>query len=164
MAVVYALEIGQDTRLEILAKHGIIEPRGDAWYPQKAWLDAFQEIAEEIGNHTLFSIGKAIPEHAELPPQIDTLEKALMAIDMGYHLNHRGGEIGHYTLTSFDPESQTAVMVCNNPYPSEFDRGIITAFLRRFRPADSLKSDVILDYNQPTRLKGADSCTYKLAW
>jgi hypothetical protein len=55
-------------------------------------------------------------------------------------------------------------MACKNPYPSEFDRGIITTMLRRFKPTLSTRYDVVRDPSKPTRLEGADSCTYRIIW
>lgn len=164
LSVVEALDAGKETRRAILAKHGLgnVDPHG--WFAQQQWLNAFREIAEEIGDYTLFSIGKAIPEHAIFPPEIDSLEKALAAIDVAYHMNHRNGEIGNYKLLSFDAAAKVAVMECKNPYPSEFDRGIITTMLRRFKPALSTRYDVVRDTSKPTRLEGADSCTYLITW
>jgi hypothetical protein len=57
-----------------------------------------------------------------------------------------------------------AEMECKNPYPSEFDRGIITAMARKFKPRESLLVSVELDNAKPSRMKGADSCTYKIKW
>ena len=164
LSIVNALEAGRSTRLKIMEKHGIVDPQFAGWYSQKAWLDAFREISEELGIHTLFAIGEAIPENAIFPPEINDLNKALASIDVAYHLNHRGGEIGHYTLTDFASDKRKAVMVCNNPYPSEFDRGIISTMVRKFVPQKSFIYDVQLDTSKETRLKGADSCTYIITW
>jgi len=164
LAIVTAMEKGQESRKEILARHGIKNPEPQQWYPQEAYLNAFKEISENVGPSTLFVIGKSIPENAKFPPQIDSLEKALAAIDMAYKMNHKGGDIGSYKLVSFDKKERLAIVECNNPYPSEFDRGIITTMLRKFKPADSLRSDVVLDVSKPTRIDGADSCTYKVTW
>jgi hypothetical protein len=164
LAIVNALEAGQATRFKILQKHGIINPHANEWYSQKAWLEAFKEISEELGEYTLFAIGEAIPENAIFPPEIDSLEKALSSIDVAYHINHRGGEIGHYTLADFNYENRRAIMVCNNPYPSEFDKGIISTMVRKFVPSTSFIYDVQLDPAKETRLHGADSCTYIITW
>ncbi|NOQ26074.1 MAG: hypothetical protein GQ564_11980 [Bacteroidales bacterium] len=163
LSVVKALSSGQDTRLKILKKYGI-DPEPDKWYSQQAWLDAFKEISTVIGDHTLFMIGKSIPENATFPPEINNIEMALNAIDQAYHMNHQGGEIGHYKLIDFDEIRKSASMACNNPYPSGFDRGIITTMVRKFRPKDSFKTDVTLDTTKETRTKGAESCTFKIAW
>lgn len=56
-----------------------------------------------------------------------------------------------------------AVMECKNPYPSDFDRGIIITMVRKF----SFKSSNILvelDESKPTRLNGADSCIFLITW
>ena len=162
VSLVESLTTGQDTRLQILKKHGIV-PKVGEWYPQQPFLDAFKEIATSIGNHTIFMIGKAIPEKVQFPP-IDSVNTALQVIDQAYKMNQRGGDSGEYTLSEFDEKNKTAVMVCRNPYPSEFDRGIITAILRKFRPKGSFKADVILDNTKETRSKGADSCTFNIFW
>jgi len=36
--------------------------------------------------------------------------------------------------------------------------------LRRFKPALSTRYDVLRDTTKPTRLEGADSCTYLITW
>lgn len=164
LSIVTAVPTGQDDRREILSKNGITNPEPDKWYSQEAYLNAFKEIANNIGPSTLFAIGKAIPENAKFPPQIDTLEKALNAIDMAYKMNHRGGDIGYYKVISFDAKQKIAVVECLNPYPSEFDRGLLTTMLRRFKPSGSIKYDVALDTDKPSRIAGADSCTFKITW
>lgn len=163
LSVVNAISVGQQTRLAVLKKQGITPEEGK-WYKQQAWLNAFKAMSEELGEKTLFVIGKAIPENAIFPPQIDNLQKALSAIDMAYHMNHRNGKIGKYILKEYDEKKREAVMVCNNPYPSEFDRGIISTMLRRFKPKDSIKYDVLIDLSKESRMKGGESCTYIVKW
>ena len=163
LSVVNAFSAGKEVRLAILNRHGI-DPGKSEWYRQQLWLNAFKEIAESLGERTLFMIGKAIPENAVFPPQIDNLQKALAAIDMAYHMNHRGGEIGHYLLKEYDEKRRDAIMVCNNPYPSEFDRGIISTMLRRFKPKDSFQYDVVTDLSEESRITGGESCTYIIKW
>lgn len=164
LSVVYALHAGRDTRLAMLAKHGLNDIKPEKWYSQEKWLNAFKDISKYLGDPTLFVIGKAIPDNAIFPPEIDSLEKALNSIDIAYHMNHQGGEIGSYKLIKFDSVNREAIMVCNNPYPSEFDRGIITTMLRKFRPKDSYMSEVRLDMTKENRQQGHDSCTYLINW
>ncbi|PLX04565.1 MAG: hypothetical protein C0594_09065 [Marinilabiliales bacterium] len=148
---------------EILKENGIENPAEDTWHNQQAWLSAFEKIGEKLGSNTLFLIGKAIPENAQFPPEIDNLEKGLASIDMAYQMNHRGGDIGYYKLVSFDGKNRKAVMECKNPYPSDFDKGIITSIVRKFGPDDAAE-EVVLDDSKPTRKNGADSCTYQIEW
>ena len=143
----------------VLERHGIKAPDAAAWYPQQAWLDAFQEIAQSIGPRTLSLIGQSIPKNARFPPGIDTVEKALASLNAAYHMNHRGGDIGRYAFTKTGPKA--GVMECRNPYPCEFDSGIIQAVLRRF---GAVGAKVTHDASKPCRSKQGDSCTLLISW
>jgi len=147
--------------LQILAQHGIIHPQSGKWYSQQAWLDAFRQIAERVGPATLRAIGNKIPETALWPPNITTVEDALESIDVAYHMNHRGGEIGHYHFQKTGERS--GKVVCHNPYPCNFDLGIIEATAKRFVPP-GITPSVRHDNTQPCRQKGDDSCTYVVTW
>ena len=163
---VYAVVDGMGTfksiALEILAENGIVDPKPGTWFPQQKWLDAFKKISDVLGPNTLFNIGFKIPKNAKFPAEIDTIERALQAIDVAYHMNHRNGDIGEYRYQSNGPKS--VKMVCPNPYPCAFDRGIITAMAKRFKPKDSGMVNVKHDDSAPCRVKGGDSCTYIVTW
>jgi len=150
--------------LEILAKNNIENPQPENWYKQTDWLRAFKEISQKIGENTLFSIGKSIPENAIFPSTIDNLEKALASIDIAYKQNHRGGEIGYYKLASYDEAKKEAVMECFNPYPCHFDRGIITTMTRKFAPLHAVETFVVVDNSKPSRLTGSDTSWYIINW
>ncbi len=121
--------------------------------------------------------GKKIPESAVFPPDVKDIVSGLKSIDVAYHMNHSNGMgellfnpnnapgnqiiegIGHY---EYNPgqDNRHAVIVCKNPYPCEFDRGIITTMARRFEQGSSVQHDD----TKPCRKKGADSCTYSVSW
>jgi len=161
LSVVSGMGSFKNTAVKILQQHGIQDLSPLGWYSQQSWLDAFRDIFQGIGVKTLYQIGVSIPKNAKFPPGIDNLEKALASIDAAYHLNHRGGEIGHYQFTKTAPSQ--GVMVCHNPYPCEFDRGIIEAMATRFRGAGPAPK-VVHDSSKPCRSKQGDSCTFLIAW
>jgi hypothetical protein len=144
-----------------------------AWYPLKEWLSAYEGIAKEIGYNSLYGIGRSIPENASFPPHVQDIHSAIASIDVAYHLNHRKhGQvmfnpetgamlegIGHYRAESHPLESRI-VCVCENPYPCDFDRGIIAAMATRFEAT----AKTAHDNDAPCRKKGADSCTYFVWW
>lgn len=176
LSFVNSMKTGQEKRQNILSRHGIFAEAG-SWFNQQKWLDAFKEVATSVGDLNLFLIGTAIIDNAQFPP-ISNLEEGLRLLNVAYHMNHRlNGEImfnpqtgvilegiGHYSLVEFDAKGRKAVMVCNNPYPSKFDEGIITQLVKRFKPADSTFQLVKLDITKETRAKGAESCTYLVSW
>jgi len=162
LSVLEAMDVFRVQAEKILEKHGVINPEIGKWYNQQAWLNAFKYIADEIGPNTLYSIGRKVPENAQFPPDIDSIEKALGAIDVAYNMNHRGGEIGHYSFESTGAKSAT--ITCNNPYPCDFDSGIIESMAKKFQPADSIMVMVSHDTTASCRKTGADSCIYKISW
>jgi len=146
----------------------------NSWYPQQDWLDAFKAISQKVGSSVLFRIGKQIPEHAELPPGMDSIEAILQGADAGFHMNHRNAKgevlfdpnrfkpmlegIGHYGYELVGEKK--IVMECNNPYPCDFDFGLITAFAQKHENLAKIRHDD----TKPCRKDGADSCTYIIEW
>jgi len=154
--------IGQD----ILVRHGINDPRPGTFYRLQSFLDAMKEISESFGSHMLFRIGYEIARNAKLPPGLDVLENCLAAIDTAYHMNHRNGSIGSYTMVT-QPGGRfmnVTAIVCANPYPCSFDWGVIEGFSQRFKPPGSVDIVVRHDDTKPCRKNGAESCTYLVSW
>jgi hypothetical protein len=147
--------------IKILNENGINNPQAGQWFNQQAWLNSFKKIAEKVGNVTLFNIGLKIPENAKFPPEINDIHKALASIDVAYHMNHRGGEIGYYRYEKTGDRS--CMINCNNPYPDDFDKGIITAMCRRF-VSNHMNINVAIDSNKPIRSKNGESTTYIVSW
>jgi hypothetical protein len=165
---------------KILLKVGIGEMKDgkyaiqmDGWYSHDSWLQAFEDIARQIGDPTLKQIGMKIPENAQFPPWVKDVDSAVKSIDIAYHMNHRKKGtvlfnpdtgvmlegIGHYGYERIDGKN-IIVSECKNPYPCAFDHGIITTMARKFE----LKATVAHDDSKPCRKNGADSCTYLITW
>lgn len=175
LSVVNSMEKNKDSRLEILLQNGI-NPEKKEWFNQQKWLNAFKTISVKLGEMNLFLIGKAIIDNAKFPP-IKDLEEGLNSIDVAYHMNHRlNGKvmfdpitgrkmsgIGNYKLVTFDAAKKEAIMVCDNPYPSKFDEGIITQIVRKFKPVGS-RELIKLDVSKESRKNGGDSCTFIINW
>ncbi|HYQ01017.1 MAG TPA: hypothetical protein VER96_20245 [Polyangiaceae bacterium] len=164
-----------------LTRHGLVKSVAgkpadidrDGWYPLEDWLAAYEGIANEIGLNSLFGIGKSIPENATFPPHVKDIHSGISSIDVAYHMNHRKNGtvmfnpetgqmldgIGHYGYEAASDDDRI-VCVCHNPYPCDFDRGIITAMATRFQPL----ARTVHDNDAPCRKSGADSCTYVVMW
>ncbi|MEL6536867.1 MAG: hypothetical protein AAFQ98_15715 [Bacteroidota bacterium] len=166
MALVGGLSDTFKTKIiEIAEDAGLILDDPTAMIPWQVELDMYEEIYDLVGEKTLFSMGKAIPEMVPLPPQIDSLEKVLHAINEAYKMSHVGENIGYYKVTKFDTEEREAIVEAFNPYPGVFDQGLITGFARRFKPENSEKVEVELDDSQPSReIEDDDKSTYVISW
>jgi len=179
-AIVEAFKLFPSIALKRLVSHGIgtVNARGEitidreGWYSQASWLAAFEGIATTVGTRALFQIGQHVPKHAIFPPSITDIRSGVASIDVAYHMNHRkNGKpmfdpttgqktkgIGRYGTA--DNGDRKIIVVCENPYPYDFDRGILTAIAGRFERTVC----VFHDERAPCRKNGADSCTYHVAW
>jgi hypothetical protein len=174
LAVVAGMGVFKSAALQLLAENHIEFPEAGRWYPQQDWLNAFKVIAERVGEATLRSIGRAIPENAQWPPAIESIKEALASIDVAYHINHRIGKellfdqgsgrlregIGHYRFEDSGPRQ--AFVVCDNPYPCAFDMGIVQAVAERFCTA----GDRVQVEHADERCRKTDSaaCAYRVTW
>jgi hypothetical protein len=164
---------------KILLQHGLGRRRpgklaefdAAAWYPLGRFLDALGAIAKEAGEGVLYNAGEAVPANAQWPPQARDVYTALESVDVAYHMNHgrgrsplfdpsngRMGEgIGHYRAQRTGDYVQ---VVAENPYPCEFDRGLLTAIARQFKPRARVQH---AEGTACRKFRGA-SCTYDVAW
>lgn len=163
-----------DEGIGTLNAEGLVEIDKSHWYPQDAWLRAFEKISTTLGDHVLFSIGKRVPENATFPPWVVDIVSAIKSVDIAYHLNHRkAGKvmfdtrdgamiegIGHYGFQPAAAPARLIVSECHNPYPCDFDLGILTAMARRFQPLATVShADA-----KHCRKAGGESCTYHVKW
>ena len=58
--------------------------------------------------------------------------------------------------------ARVAKVAMRTPYPCPYERGILEAMAKRFKPADS--KGVQIAHDAGCRDAGADSCTYRVAW
>lgn len=162
MSIVAAMSLIQSQALKILADRGITPLEKDRWYPLDRALEVYKIIQTEIGPTTVKAVGRKIPEVAEFPPNINTIEDGFRSIDIAYRLHHRGlGDVGGYHYKSLG--ERKGQMVCDNPYPCALDEGILEAIGERFRPKGSLWVRVE-HLAGSCRKSGADSCTYNISW
>jgi hypothetical protein len=179
-AIVEAFKLFPSVALKRLVAAGIGTMQGknmvverDAWYSQEKFLSAFENIAKEVGPRALFQYGQHVPKHAPFPPSINDIHSAMGSMDAAYHMNHRKNGrvmfdpatgtmlegIGHYGYSPV-PGERKIISVCENPYPCDFDRGILTYLAVRFERL----ARVAHDDTKPCRRAGADSCTYIVTW
>jgi hypothetical protein len=161
-ALINAMEFLKLKARQVLSAHGIESLEPDKWYPISSVIDSFNDILKEVGPHTTRSIGRCVPKSAAFPPTINSFETALLSLDQAYRMNHRGtGDIGSYRY--LPGAANSASMMCDNPYPCEFDQGIIEALYDRFPPKGSIR--LRIEHGPGgCRAKGAHSCTYHLKW
>ncbi len=180
-AFIEAFKLFPSVVLRCLVRHGIgtttgknnIEVDPQRWYSQDAWLAAWEEIARTVGPRACYQVGRQVPRHAVFPPSVTDSHTAIAALDIAYHMNHRkNGKvmfdpatgqkltgIGTYGYKPVQGERKI-ISVCENPYPCDFDRGLLTEVALKFERS----ARVLHDDAAPCRTRGAESCTFTVIW
>lgn len=161
LSVVHGMGTVKAIGMKYLREAGIPDVNPNGWYKQQLWLDTFRLISVKVGKSTLKAIGRSIPDHAVFPGHISDIHSALQAIDNAYKLNHRNGDIGEYRYRKITEHE--AELCCINPFPSEFDEGLIETMAKRYARSGENPS-VMLKINAETRRHGGHSCTFTITW
>ncbi len=140
---------------KLLHKFGMDEEIKDGGFHNMTnYLGLLHEVAKKP--NVLKQIGTHIFTEAKFPPQISNFEQALTSVDTAYYMNHRnlkGEEIGHY---KFEKKSEKEFfMICDNPYPCDFDMGIILGIAAKFEVKIGLEHA-----DKECRKDGAGQCKY----
>ena len=69
--------------------------------------------------------------------------------------------IGHYTAQKTGEKEMT--VTCDNPYPCQFDKGIVASAAEKFKPAGA-KVTITEEDATACRANGGKSCTFKVRW
>ncbi|WP_306055226.1 hypothetical protein [Natronococcus wangiae] len=141
-----------------LAEYGLEDIESDEWYPLKIPLAMLYDMRDEYGEVRMRNMGQNVPEHVEFPPELSEVEDALQGINQAYTQNHRGTEIGSYEFRNEGPNE--GVMICENPYPCEFDKGLIKGVAKKF--ADSYVT--VEEVGDQCRSDGDHRCEYRVDW
>jgi hypothetical protein len=179
--VVGGFRILPEMGLRYLARYGLTTRGADGkpvldvegWYSQEAWLACFEAIDRQVGPSVMTDIGRYVGENAPTPPGLRDVDSSLRSLDVTYHMFHRkrgvpmfdeeSGRmlegIGHYGYERRAGKCEITC-VCENPYPCNFDLGIVQGFVARFDPRAHVEH---LD-RAPCRKHRGESCTYVVTW
>ena len=150
----------QKNMLSILEEQGITNLDATKWYSIRTILAVYERVTIDFGPHTMFDLGKAVPANAQFPPGVNDIDSALASMDIGYQMNHKNGYVGFYKVIRHDKVEKEIIIQCYNPYPCDFDRGIITAMARKFQSGIR----VVVDETKPTKKKGGNESWYIVSY
>ncbi|NDJ77074.1 MAG: hypothetical protein GYB65_12535 [Chloroflexi bacterium] len=140
--------LGEEAR-PLLEKHGLSEIDPQGWYKMQHYLDVLAEVAGGDVNvlQNLVSVGMHAMDNAQLPPETDTLAKALMNLEMTFQMSHRNAGHG-WDVEMVD--DRTIVCTSHTPYPDDIEYGVLYAYARLF---DSTSGNYVVSYDESTPRK-----------
>jgi len=166
IAIVQAFPAGTEKiGVAMLTARGINAPQPDSWYKLQAVLDVMKDLYATFNPGLLTRMGYRVAQLVKLPPHWQSLEIALNELDIGYKMNHRGGEIGSYACEDLGIQSglRRIKMIVKTHWPCEYELGLIQGIGDRFKK-EGIEVLVRKDEEAPCRRTGGDSCTYLVSW
>jgi hypothetical protein len=154
-------ELKKKTR-HILSEYGLERPRPDQWYSHEDLVKLLAEVAVHGGTFTLYNAGAYVAGAMSFPPQVDSMGQALRWLGSAYETAHRGEESGAYTIE--ETENGSVTVISSSLYPCDFDRGLIEATARRFRPEQLRRVSLMHYESSPCRKTGDRFCAYSIKW
>jgi len=153
-----------EIQIDILKKNGIPKLYPDYWYIQKACFAAFTELSKVDTTINNITLGESCMNASILPTGMKSLEQGLKFIETFYKVHHRGPTVGDCKLQHYYKAQRKAIITCVTPYDSEFNRGVIFATLRTFRPIDSKICEAVLYDERNTEFDNHTRYSYFLSW
>lgn len=148
---------------EVLADAGVTDPDPDAWYSLREWLAVLDELGATVGDDGLRQLGTNIPAGAEWPTEVNSSDRGFDTVNEAYQMNHRGGDVGYYEFVGTGDRKRT--VVCENPYPCPFDKGIIEGVLQTFGEEFNYSPMVFIqETGDHCRADGGERCEYRVMW
>ncbi|MEW6141483.1 MAG: hypothetical protein AB1733_24945 [Thermodesulfobacteriota bacterium] len=150
---------------DILNSVGLGNPNPQGWYRLQTLLDVMKQLQDRFTGTILTRMGYNVAQLVQLPPHWKSVEDALSELDKGYHMNHRGGEIGsyHYEYLVTETGLHRAKMVVKTHWPCEYELGLLQGMGDRYKQPET-EIFVRKDFTAPCRKNGADSCTFFVTW
>lgn len=148
----------------VLARHLDLEKGAEIsqakLYPCHQLLAGLRELQEQFGPAFMQRVGQFLYERVEFPSELETYESGLMSSGPVYLENHVNaeGKIGNYRYEKLGPRSGR--MICDNPYPCAFDKGIYLGMAKNF----GVEATVTHEEDEPCRRDGGERCILRIEW
>jgi hypothetical protein len=163
LCLTFSAAITHEEIKPILKEFGLDQIDPTHWYPQQTILDMLRAVATlPDGTQYLVAIGVKVVDYGDFPPELDTIEKALLALSNSYPRNHRNVPPGEgYEVNIVKPGS--AHIKANVPYPDDLIYGAIWGFVRKLKaPGDSFRVQYL---HNTTRPKDSDTpAEFEVKW
>jgi hypothetical protein len=149
-----------------LQKHGLFAIEPEAWYPLQAWLDLLGDIRSASSENALFDfvcIGMKISERVKLPAGFEQLpyEELVLSHDKIYQAQHRGGNVGSYSVEQAGDKHIT--LAVKTPYPDDLVYGVMCGEAQRFLPPGT-RPAITFDERVPRRDQGGEVTVIHVRW
>lgn len=140
IAVLEGLPQYADVLKEVFAHNQLTDIDPNEWYDLNHFMGALKTIFTKFGPNTLFTLGKTVS--GAFPHQFEDVISALSALPPIYEASHRNGYVGYCKMVESDATKRYARMESKTPYPVDYQRGLLTNMLRKYKDSYGLALEV----------------------
>lgn len=159
-AVLEGLPQYEEVLKEVFAENQLSDIDPDQWYDLNNFMGALNGILTKFGPSTLFTLGKTVS--GSFPHQFDDVISALSALPPIYEALHRNGYVGYCKMVESDSVKRYARMESKTPYPSDYQIGLLTNMLRKYKDSYGLALQVKVISTD--RKADTDVLTFEVKW
>lgn len=154
----------KDVFESILISHEIRNVQPESWYSVKAFVNSLDELYSYASDSLFFDMGKNLVKILGFHMQELSFKEVFIRIEEEHQRQHRGGNMGYNKVTLFDENDKKATIETNSPYPSEFMRGIFSAFLNAYKPEGSKEVILIAQDSKNIGSSSEESVFFDISW
>ena len=134
----------------LLEKHGLVDVRPDQWILHQKVMDLYRDIESGKTNiaDNLVAIGKKGADNIVLPPEVNTLDILLGALNLTYQMNVRPVAEGEGYIPKRMGDGHYHV-ITNSPYPQDLMYGFLWGLVNRLRPQNAAFTVRIVENPHP---------------
>jgi hypothetical protein len=123
VVLAFAQNLEADEIAPLLPKYGLDNIDPEKWYSHQSWMNVLRDLSQLPGSDSaMVAFGKKVVETAVMPPEMDSIPKALHALHAIHHLNLRN-----------IPQDEGYVVYHNTPNPDTAIYGFLWGMASRFR-------------------------------
>lgn len=153
---------------DVVAEYGIENPTPEGWYSAEAFVNAVNDVAEDIGTRTVTEAGKTMGQQVPTPPDAESPHDALAAVDQSLQEAHRGGEsdrpVGSFTYERIDSSVARVGVTEPYPYPEGISRGSLSGVVQQMAPDPSKVFAEEVETAPTSREKAPEEVAYRIRW
>lgn len=129
----FSQNLEADVIAPLLPKYGFDTIDPESWYPHQNWMNVLRELSQMDGSTTAFvAFGKQVVQAAVMPPEIDSIPKALDLLHTIHHLNLRNiPEDEGYAIRKLSERHY--LVFHNTPNPDDAIFGFIWGLAARYK-------------------------------
>lgn len=161
VVMAFSQNLEADLIAPLLPKYGLDNVDPEKWYSHQNWMNVLRDLNQMPGSMSAFvAFGKQVVETAAMPPEIDSIPKALELLHAIHHLNLRNiPQDEGYSVRQIDPKHYHVYH--NTPNPEDAIYGFIWGLAARYKAPNEHFTVRKMDNPNPEEIPGT---LYDVTW